>query len=158
MTFAKMTWATLCVRLSLCPCSHRIPAECSAHHRSIQGPTHTIALSKGQWRTQRLWNRSRHLYWPGCCSPEACFGYVPVTILYEKIFNLNLSGNEGYYMIFQILVVQIMLCSRLHRQKVLFGKSFRIRSDHVLQVLNQLDVFFRVVRALLATNLLIYFF
>ena len=40
-------------------------------------------------------------------------------ILYEMCFNLKLSGNEVYYIIFKILLVKIMLCSKLHCQKVL---------------------------------------
>ena len=50
---------------------------------------------------------------------------------------------------FKILLVKIMLCGKLHYQNVLDGQSVHTRSDHVLQALNQLDVFFRVVGALL---------
>ena len=33
-------------------------------------------------------------------------------VLYEKIFNLKLSGNEVYYTMFLVLPVRIKLCSR----------------------------------------------
>ena len=37
--------------------------------------------------------------------------------LYEICFNLKFSGNEVYHTIFEILLVKIMLCSKLHHQK-----------------------------------------
>ena len=39
-------------------------------------------------------------------------------ILYEMCFNLKLSGNEVHYTILKILLVKIMLCSKLHCQKL----------------------------------------
>ena len=45
--------------------------------------------------------------------------YSEPQILSEMCFNLQLSGNEVYYTIFKILLVKIILCSKLHCQKVL---------------------------------------
>ena len=42
-------------------------------------------------------------------------------------FNLKLSGNEVYYTIFVILLVKIMLCSKLHCQRVLNWNTFHIK-------------------------------
>ena len=39
-------------------------------------------------------------------------------ILYVQTFNLNLASSEVYHTIFFMLLVKIMLCSKLHRQKV----------------------------------------
>jgi hypothetical protein len=50
------------------------------------------------------------------CTPGVATG---AENLIEKCFNLKLSGNEVYYTNSLILVVKIMLCSKLHCQKVL---------------------------------------
>jgi len=60
-----------------------------------------------------------------CCSwyepggTSACPGSKTARlILYEKSFNLKLSGNEVYYTKTLIFLKNMMLCSKLHCQKV----------------------------------------
>ena len=45
-------------------------------------------------------------------------------ILYEKIFNFKLSGNEVFSTNVLLLLIKIMLCSKLHHQIFLNGNSF----------------------------------
>ena len=44
--------------------------------------------------------------------------------LYEKIFNLKLSGKEVYYTFLETLLAKIKLCSKLHCQTVFELKAF----------------------------------
>ena len=40
-------------------------------------------------------------------------------MLYEKLFNFKISGNEVYYTNLLSLLIKMMLCSKLHCQKFL---------------------------------------
>jgi len=60
--------------------------------------------------------------------PRARLGSAQSGILYEKLFNLKLSGNEVYYTAWSLLVMLKNSCSKLRCQKVLNWKAFRTRS------------------------------
>ena len=74
--------------------------------------------------------KARIWLWLSCMCQTRSTAAVQTLSLKEQRFILKLSGNEVYCTNALPLLMKIMLCSKLHRQKVVDWNRFPISLDH----------------------------